>query len=631
MWRDVSEAYEVVFWWSRTELEKAQTIDVMRYLLSYMYKQLYASDGNQFTVDESVETSVRKLFVELYNLSGTVWIDKSAKPSSTEPTSVQEHISRPSGQGFEMKRGDWICPKCTFVNFARNMSCLECGEIRTKRQLTGAEWECPQCDFFNYGRNMSCLRCDCRRPEGVPLGSAPYSGLGHSTSSTMEQMSSPYEQFSIGGSSKRTGSDDSSDSISRSLDRILGRSSRSGTQSPDDMFKKTPEPNSAAQRVSNEGVSPSSSESELIDSLLKSSESYSTSNSSKESSDTSPLWSNVTAELDNAKDVANELSDENFPDIMPMRKGENRFVVSKKKDRSFTSPAYKRRLASEQVNNYNSIPFVPFPPGYFAKKENQPATDSAEKSVTMEAKAEDGEEQKMEMSNRAGSSPAHSEGRINGKNLNQSNVSMNYSPSGYSFQQNASSWENKRMFILLPKGGYSAGSTHQSDSLWNNKDTYNGDFGPVSARPNAVARNNSSYRSSWNSDNLNNRDGGPDFSSNASLDSAQQAKNWQQNDQNGGYSGKSLEGSLVKDPDPLDMSEEAKAERWFRRAAQIKDISELSQIPDEDFPEIMPMRKGVNRFVVSKRKTPLERRLTSPQYRRNLPTVNSELDKDANN
>jgi hypothetical protein len=90
------------------------------------------------------------------------------------------------------------------------------------------------------------------------------------------------------------------------------------------------------------------------------------------------------------------------------------------------------------------------------------------------------------------------------------------------------------------------------------------------------------------------------------------------------WTGESLEGSAVKEPDPLDMSEEAKAERWFRRVAQIKDISELSEIPDEDFPSIMPMRKGVNRFVVSKRKTPLERRLTTPQYRRNLPIVSSD-------
>ncbi|KAD4178851.1 hypothetical protein E3N88_27442 [Mikania micrantha] len=99
-----------------------------------------------------------------------------------------------------------------------------------------------------------------------------------------------------------------------------------------------------------------------------------------------------------------------------------------------------------------------------------------------------------------------------------------------------------------------------------------------------------------------------------------------------GWRGKSLEGSAVTEPDPLDMSEEAKAERWFKRVAQIKDISELSQIPDEDFPSIMPMRKGVNRFVVSKRKTPLERRLTSPQYRKNLRIMsNDPMKKEGNN
>ncbi|PWA97748.1 zinc finger (Ran-binding) family protein [Artemisia annua] len=90
-----------------------------------------------------------------------------------------------------------------------------------------------------------------------------------------------------------------------------------------------------------------------------------------------------------------------------------------------------------------------------------------------------------------------------------------------------------------------------------------------------------------------------------------------------GWTGNSLEGSAVTEIDPLDMSEEAKAERWFKRVAQIKDISELSQIPDEDYPSIMTMRKGVNWFVVSKKKTPLERRLTSPQYRKNLRIMSS--------
>ncbi|PIN06469.1 hypothetical protein CDL12_20975 [Handroanthus impetiginosus] len=97
-----------------------------------------------------------------------------------------------------------------------------------------------------------------------------------------------------------------------------------------------------------------------------------------------------------------------------------------------------------------------------------------------------------------------------------------------------------------------------------------------------------------------------------------------------GWAGKSLERSAVKEPGPLIMSEEARAEWWFKHAAQTKDISELSQIPDEDFPSIMPVRKGVNRFVVSKRKTPLERRSTSQQHKRNLPIVTNDSVKKEN-
>lgn len=61
-----------------------------------------------------------------------------------------------------------------------------------------------------------------------------------------------------------------------------------------------------------------------------------------------------------------------------------------------------------------------------------------------------------------------------------------------------------------------------------------------------------------------------------------------------------------------------KAERWFSKMSQLRDGDDLSSaITDEDFPEIMPMRKGVNRFVVSTRKTPLERRLANAQINTN--------------
>lgn len=37
-----------------------------------------------------------------------------------------------------------ILSRCSFMNFAKNIKCLECEEARPKRQLTGGEWECPQ-------------------------------------------------------------------------------------------------------------------------------------------------------------------------------------------------------------------------------------------------------------------------------------------------------------------------------------------------------------------------------------------------------------------------------------------------------------------------------------------------------
>lgn len=257
----------------------------------------------------------------------------------------------------------------------------------------------------------------------------------------------------------------------------------------------------------------------------------------KDQAEKSEKWFKKMAELHDVKDLPSAVSDEDFPEIMPMRKGENRFVVSKKKDRSLTSPKYKRQVAMDQANNTTFVPFVPFPPGYFDKKDPDQSNglDSPVKSVSdskIASKTEKVDDSKYRTAD-------------------------------------ASTFPRKDGEEMIPPKN----STFSREIVDDRSD-----FSRIDNKEN--------LGSSW--------------------------------------SGKSLEGSAVTETDPLDMSEEAKAERWFKRVAQIKDISELSQIPDEDFPSIMPMRKGVNRFVVSKRKTPLERRLTSQQYRRNLPIVSNE-------
>lgn len=46
--------------------------------------------------------------------------------------------------GFDIDLDLFNINRCTFMNFARNVKCLECEGARPRRQLTGREWECPR-------------------------------------------------------------------------------------------------------------------------------------------------------------------------------------------------------------------------------------------------------------------------------------------------------------------------------------------------------------------------------------------------------------------------------------------------------------------------------------------------------
>ncbi|KAL8095105.1 zinc finger protein VAR3, chloroplastic [Apium graveolens] len=697
------------------ETDKAQTVDLMKYILSYASNPSVSLEKTDYSV-ELVESSVRNLLSDLAKV-------------------------------IKMKTGDWICPRCSFMNFARNVKCLECEEVRPRRQLTGREWECPRCYFSNFGRNAMCLKCDCKRPGEASLPTvSSSSGLGYndgdfankrhidsklaaneekaqrwfnkvSQSDNSSDLSSaaadedfpeimpirkgenrfvvstrktPLERRLANSQNQRNvanevpsegidlqnvGSKTNLDtSFSRRLDQIITRTPtiseagnrtsgqntetvrsntpRSGSLQdglskgsnsgyvpfvplPADMFAKKTESSSSEnvgaesfKSVSSEAYNSEAGTVPIRDLSPKPAEPFQVSenpestteneNKEKESADESNGWFKRVAELHKAPNSSSAISDDDFPDIMPMRKGENKFVVSKKKDRSLTSPVYKRQMAMEQANNNTFVPFVPFPPDYFAKKNKQQPDD-----MTVDSKEA------------SGMNPVKSDDSRQGYvNINQESSKED--------QQNSSA-----VVSGAQGSGYQSQSSPGSHALKNERwstSTYSGkdetsNTGPLSTADTtrtmfgsqrSVAANASSRYAE--KENVSRSEGPNTGSSSQYFSSTQSSRNVagsttpsaEAQKFNSGWSGKSLEGSAVKETDPLDMSEEAKAERWFRRVAQIKDSSELSQIPDEDFPSIMPMRKGVNRFVVSKRKTPLERRLTSPQYRRNLPVVSSD-------
>ncbi|KAI9185607.1 hypothetical protein LWI28_008765 [Acer negundo] len=150
--------------------DEARTIDIMRVLLSYGFDPLNGSVVNKSLLKQkSVKTVVRKLLHEVVKLSA-VPIDPNLPPPVIKkpPPKVKQPPPPPRKRvgrdDVEMKKGDWLCPKCDFMNFAKNTVCLQCDAKRSKRQLLPGEWECPECNFLNYRRNMACFHCDCKRP-----------------------------------------------------------------------------------------------------------------------------------------------------------------------------------------------------------------------------------------------------------------------------------------------------------------------------------------------------------------------------------------------------------------------------------------------------------------------------------
>ncbi|WOL15840.1 hypothetical protein Cni_G24621 [Canna indica] len=150
--------------------DEARTLDVMRILLTFGFDHVKETVENKaLTRMKSVKVVVRKLLHEIVKLSA-VPIDPNLPPPVIKkpPPKVKQPPPPPKRRvgrdDVEMKKGDWLCTKCDFMNFAKNTVCLQCDAKRPKRQLLPGEWECPQCNFLNYRRNIACFHCDHKRP-----------------------------------------------------------------------------------------------------------------------------------------------------------------------------------------------------------------------------------------------------------------------------------------------------------------------------------------------------------------------------------------------------------------------------------------------------------------------------------
>ncbi|GLJ48604.1 hypothetical protein SUGI_1025560 [Cryptomeria japonica] len=151
--------------------DTARTVDVMRILMTCAYHPLIGPSKHKIQMRKNVKASARKLLKQVVELSAT-----PLDPNLPKPTFVGPPPKVKKSQPFPRKklgrddiakmRGDWQCPRCDFMNFAKNNECLQCDEIRPKPKLHQGEWECPGCGYVNYKKNLACHRCECNHPRG---------------------------------------------------------------------------------------------------------------------------------------------------------------------------------------------------------------------------------------------------------------------------------------------------------------------------------------------------------------------------------------------------------------------------------------------------------------------------------
>ncbi|CAH8254928.1 unnamed protein product [Arabidopsis lyrata] len=183
----------------------ARTVDVMRLLLFNALDSIVISRGEIPPGKELVHESARRLLLELVEFSEKPLSPALPKPSSKESLSPKERVFKlrngdepsqrvafksrndessqrvafksrndePSQRDRPLYSADWACPKCDFVNFARNERCRECNEVADRRPVAAVvkegDWLCPECSFLNFTRNQSCLKCKAKGPKKTSM------------------------------------------------------------------------------------------------------------------------------------------------------------------------------------------------------------------------------------------------------------------------------------------------------------------------------------------------------------------------------------------------------------------------------------------------------------------------------
>jgi len=97
---------------------------------------------------------------------------------------------------MQMQPGDWYCPACGDHQFARNTACRRCGAAKSEdgvvdfsadaadlkahttggQQTRAGDWICPCCSDLQFARNTACRQCGAPKPEEGGCKGGGYQG-----------------------------------------------------------------------------------------------------------------------------------------------------------------------------------------------------------------------------------------------------------------------------------------------------------------------------------------------------------------------------------------------------------------------------------------------------------------------
>lgn len=111
------------------------------------------------------------------NSSDRIHKNKSISSQKPNSDSYQSNIKKPP----VIREGDWECPECKNINFAKRIECNRCKaskplpskkDRRSATHLGGppglfkeGDWPCPKCRNVNFQKRNKCNRCGEGRPD----------------------------------------------------------------------------------------------------------------------------------------------------------------------------------------------------------------------------------------------------------------------------------------------------------------------------------------------------------------------------------------------------------------------------------------------------------------------------------